>query len=338
MRRISEIYRVKGSRVIAGIFIFAVVIFWAWTYSEKEIPIAEAVEEKEESMIKVAFSMAEGNNPWVTNLVADLTQAAKNTEMELVYHEPEETTVQWQKRDLMKLLKEDIDYLAIFPKDETVLPEVLEEAKKIGLPVIVISKDPTVREKCAAVISINYETEGRACAQILADAFGDQECNIVMITGPEESFVATERARGFQEEIQKYSNFHILASSKGEFDRLTAKYMMEEIISSHGNEKIHAVFASSDEEGLGALQALKITGYLAENDVKIVSINGIQDALKAIVAGEYTASIESSVRLGYVVFELAEKLERGFDKSNYVVIPHQIFDSSNAEKYLASLY
>ena len=57
----------------------------------------------------------------------------------------------------------------------------------------------------------------------------------------------------------------------------------------------------------------------------------------AIVAGEYTAAILSGNKMGFVLFEIIARWERGFDKGDFVVIPYQIYDSSNAEKYLLSL-
>ena len=59
--------------------------------------------------------------------------------------------------------------------------------------------------------------------------------------------------------------------------------------------------------------------------------------MKAIVAGEYTAAILSGNKMGFVLFEIIARWERGFDKGDFVVIPYQIYDSSNAEKYLLSL-
>lgn len=329
----------KRRKIRNRIWLAVCVICVCVLFGFKSNIMLSSVEDQENTeKVKVAFSMAEGTNPWVTNLLSDLTQCADTLGMELIYHEPESVTAEWQKEDLKKLLCEEIDYLAIYPRDDSVLSGILEEAANINLPVIVISKDSSLREKCAAVISVDYEAEGRVSAQILADVFAGEEANIVVIQGPERSTVAMERVRGFMDELKNYSNLHILEFGNGEFDRLTAKYVMEEMISKYGSGKIQAVFASSDEEGMGALQALKITDYLTKNDVKIVSVNGNQDSLKAIVAGEYTASVESSVRMGNVVFELIQRLERGFDKSKYIVIPYQVYDSQNAEKYLSSLY
>lgn len=325
---------------LKNILIFVVTICCVFIVEFKiNIQSVNVVEiEQSNQKIRVAFSMAEGNNPWVTNLLSNLEQCAEEFEMELVYHEPEQTTSEWQREDLLNLLTEDIDYLAVFPKEENVLSGVLEIAEQIGLPVIVISKDISLREKCAALISVDYEAEGRVCAQVLANTFKGEKANVVIIKGPENSSVAVERLQGFTKELKNYPNLQILEIRDGEFDRLTAEYVMEDVISTYGNGMIQAVFASSDEEGMGVLQALKITDYLADNDVKIVSINGNQDSLKAIVAGEYTASVESSIRMGNVIFELVQRMERNFNKSKYIVIPYQVYDAENAEKYLSSLY
>lgn len=324
----------------ARIFLVVVILLSAavWKYighekKEKKIEITEA----EADQTRVAFSMAEGDNPWTVKLVNELNDAAREKNMELIYHEPETVTAEWQKKDIEALLEMDIDYLAVFPRDEKILPEILTKAEKKKVPVILITKNLCYRNRCAALISIDYELEGQLAARVLAKNSKGEDCNIVEIKGPEESTVAQARSRGFRRELVKYPNLKVIAERNGDFDRLTAENVMEEVISSYGKENIQAVFASSDEEGLGILSALKITGCHPGKDVDIVLINGIQDTLKAIVAGEYTAAILSGNKMGFVLFEIIARRERGFDKGDFVVIPYQIYDSSNAEKYLLSL-
>ena len=59
----------------------------------------------------------------------------------------------------------------------------------------------------------------------------------------------------------------------------------------------NAVFAPTDEDGLGVLQALKLAGAKPGKNIVIVSIEGIQDVLKAIIAEEYLATVKSDTRL-----------------------------------------
>jgi ABC-type sugar transport system substrate-binding protein len=288
--------------------------------------------------IRVAFSHSEGMNPWTTDLIDSFVQAAEPENIELIYHVPMENTAEWQLNDLALLLDYDIDYLVIFPKEANVLDATLEKAWQKNVPVILISRQAHEEKNYTVIISTDYVMEGRICAQLLAEKFQGKACNIVEIKGPNDSSIATDRSKGFYDELKKYPNMHVVAIGNGNFDRLTAQYAMENIIINSPKDSFNAVFACSDEDGLGVLQALKLAGFNPGEDIGIVSINGIQDVLKAIVAGEYTATVESSPKIGYVAFDMIAQLERGYRKSGYVVMPYEIFDGRNAQRALSVLY
>ncbi len=127
----------------ARVFLVVVILLSAavWRYighekNEKKIEITEA----EADQTRVAFSMAEGDNPWTVKLVNELNDAAREKNMELIYHEPKTVTAEWQKKDIEALLEMDIDDPAVFPRDEKILPEILTKAEKKKVPVILITE------------------------------------------------------------------------------------------------------------------------------------------------------------------------------------------------------
>lgn len=301
------------------------------------LPVEEQTEKdgaQQEETLRVGFSMVEGSNRWVTKTYEEISSSVAEIGGELIYHEPEENTRQWQYQDAMALLQEDIDYLVLLPREESIISDIAGAARERGVPVILVSRINRVNEECAATISIDYVKEGKLCAQELAKALENRECLIVEIMGPDCSSIAEDRMMGFRREVQEHSNMTILKSIPGAFDQTVAKDLMSEVIRTNPRGTFNAVFASSDEDGLGALQALKLAGYRMEKDVSIVSVGGIQDAIKAVVAGEYTASIESGRGLGYTVSEIIERLEAGDSSSRFFVIPYRVFNSEIGEKAL----
>ena len=301
------------------------------------LPVEEQTEKdgaQQEEMLRVGFSMVEGSNRWVTKTYEEISSSVAEIGGELIYHEPEENTRQWQYQDAMALLQEDIDYLVLLPREESIISDIAGAAREQGVPVILVSRTNRVNEECAATISIDYVKEGKLCAQELAKALENRECLIVEIMGPDCSSIAEDRMMGFRREVQEHPNMTILKSIPGAFDQTIARDLMGEIIRTNPRGTFNAVFASSDEDGLGALQALKLAGYQMEKDVSIVSVGGIQDAIKAVVAGEYTASIESGRGLGYTVSEIIERLEAGDSSSRFFVIPYRVFSSEIGEKAL----
>jgi ABC-type sugar transport system substrate-binding protein len=293
----------------------------------------------EKKVRKVAFSQTEGINPWTTDMINSFKKAANSKNMELIYHNPEVNSSEWQLQDLYSLLDEDIDYLVVFPRETRILEGVLKKAREKGVSVILLSQQADAEPGVSYLTTIytDYKKEGQKCAQVLVEKFARKPCKIIEIVGTEGSVVAMGRSLGFRLEIKKHPNMTIVDVGVGDFDRLIAQRTMENIIQNNPNA-FNAVFAHSDEAGLGVLQALKVAGYAPGKEVSIVSVNGVQDVLKAIIAGEYTATVESNPKVGYVAFDIIEQAERGFEPSKHVVMPYQVFDEGNAEYFLAFSY
>lgn len=292
----------------------------------------------DKKVVRVAFSQTELDNPWITDMINSFKMAAEYQSMEFIYHIPDENSTEWQINDLETLLKENIDYLIIAPRDTTVIEEILPKAEEEDIPVILMSsQDVQTGDVFATSISTDYFQEGVLCARALAEKYQGRRCRIVEIKGTEGSSIARDRSAGFHAEISKYTQMSILVAEVGDFNRITAQRAMEHIIVNYPNQ-FDAVFAHSDEDGLGVLQALKVAGYKPGENISIVSVNGLQDVIKAIIAGEYTATVESNPRLGFVAFDIIAQLERDYTPSPYVVMPYRVINSDNAEELLTSSY
>ena len=84
--------------------------------------------------------------------------------------------------------------------------------------------------------------------------------------------------------VREHSNLYVSKRVESSGNRLTAQKVTESVIADQDID-FNAVFAQSDEDGLGVLQALKLAGMEPGEDVVIVSIGGIQDVFKAIMPG-----------------------------------------------------
>jgi ribose transport system substrate-binding protein len=84
---------------------------------------------------------------------------------------------------------------------------------------------------------------------------------------------------------------------------------------------------------VGAIAALKDAGRKPGEDVILVSIDGENAALDAIIAGELGASVESSPFFGPIAFETMDKYVNGEDIPDWVVVEDRFFDKSNAAEF-----
>ena len=217
-------------------------------------------EPADSSGLRVGFSQTD--NPWRTAQINSFREALIPNGMDFIYHEPEDYSVQWQLEDIRSLIREGVDYLVIVPADLSALTPVLQDAKDAGIPVILIDQSAETIDQSyyVSLISADYLKEGQICAGLLADKFADQPCSIVEIYGTESSPGAQARSKGFHQALMQYPNMEIIDVEYGNFDRVTAQKAMENALIKAANrgQTIDAVFAHSDEDGLGALQAIKV--------------------------------------------------------------------------------
>src|SRR5690606_21785204 len=112
--------------------------------------------------------------------------------------------------------------------------------------------------------------------------------NILVMHGYMGQAAQIKRASATKSVLNKYPDIRILAEQTAEWDRAKAMSLMENWIQSYGS-RIDAVFAQNDEMGMGALQALEQAGL--KDQVLVVSIDAIQDALQAVKQGRLDATV-----------------------------------------------
>lgn len=134
-----------------------------------------------------------------------------------------------------------------------------------------------------------------------------------------------------------------LSYQLADWNRGQAENRMNRLISQYGKE-IELVISNNDEMALGAVEAYRTVGYAREDWPVIFGIDGLEDALKAVKAGEMQGSIlNDRVDQAKEMAKMAVKLFDGeaFDQENlkegrYYFSEYQKVDSSNIDEYLSA--
>ena len=286
------------------------------------------------SRLKVGFSQMEYNNPWRIAETNSIKEEARRRGIELLYTNAKGSVIK-QAADVKYLIRQRVGYIILAPREYEGLAPALQAARKAKIPVILIDRDAKGRPGVdyVTLIASDFIWEGRRAATWLVTATGGQ-ANIVEITGTKGASVARDRAAGFRAVIARHPRMRILASQCGDFAWIDGQKAMETIIQTKGS-LITAVFAHNDEMAIGAIQALKAAGMTPGKEVILVSIDGEQDALKAIIAGELGATVECDPLFGPKVFEVIEDHRRGEAIPTRIINRDRFFDSSNAKDFIA---
>ena len=125
---------------------------------------------------------------------------------------------------------------------------------------------------------------------------------------------------------------NLVASQPGEWVQDKGAAATENILTA--NPDLAGIFASNDQMGLGAIQALKSAGKL--DQVKVVGYDAIPQALQAVKDGTMLATVKQfPERMGELGVDYAVRAAEGetgfpgFINSGVVVI-----DKANVDKYM----
>jgi ABC-type sugar transport system, periplasmic component len=287
--------------------------------------------------IIVGFSQMEYNNMFRIAETNSIKEEAKKRGYEVLFTNGQSNAAK-QIEDVRQLIAQKIDFLVLAPREYESLAPALKIAKKAKIPVILVDRDAAGKPGIdyVTLIASDFIQEGERAATWLAKETKGKT-TIIELAGTIGASAARDRAAGFRRGIAKYPGMKIIASQSGDFDRTIGQKVMENLIQVY-NGRFNSVFAQNDEMAIGAIQALKAAGISPGKDVLLVSIDGEQDGLKAIVAGELGASVECSPIFGPKVFDVIEDILKGKKIPPRIVNTDRFFDASNAEAFIKDAY
>jgi len=215
--------------------------------------------------------------------------------------------------------------------------QVLKEAKAANVPVFLVDRDVETSDKSLYVtrVAADFNLEGRLAGAWLAQALKGRG-DIVELQGTVGSAPAIERKRGFDAVEALFPLIKIVKSQSGDFTTQGGKEVMESFIkATDGLKGIKAVWAHNDNMMLGAIQAMKEAGLKPGTDILTVSVDGVPDIFKAMIAGDANASVELRSDIGPDIFAVIKAYLGGKkDWPKWVVIPSALHTIADAAEVL----
>jgi len=291
----------------------------------------------------VGFSQIGSESEWRTADTASVQQAFKDDpSFELIYSDAQQKQEN-QIKALRSFIARKVNVILFTALVETGYGPVLEEAKKAGIPVIMIDRDVQASDRGLrmTIMGSDFIKEGEKTGTWLAKYLkdkgiddGTKPINIVELQGTTGSAPAIDRKKGFETILAQHPNWKVTRSQTGNFTSSEGKQVMEAFLKADKN--IQVLYAHNDQMALGAIQAIKEAGLNPGKDITIVSIDGVKGAFEAMVKGELNASIECSPLLGPQAVQAVRDLRAGKKLPGRIWTIEGIFDETNAKEALPS--
>ncbi len=218
---------------------------------------------------------------------------------------------------------------------ETGYGPVLEEAKRAGIPVVMIDRDVAKEDRHLrlTIIGSDFMKEGEKAGIWLANylkekGMADKPINIVELQGTVGSAPAIERAKGFRIIMKDHPNWQITRSQSGDFTTAGGKAVMEAFLKEDKN--IQVLFAHNDQMALGAEQAIKEAGLQPGKDIIVIGMDGVKGAFQAIMNGEQNCTVECNPLLGPQAVQAIRDLRDGKKIPPRIWTIEGLFDATNA--------
>lgn len=269
------------------------------------------------------FSQIGAESGWRTAETESIKSEAENRGYTLKFSDAQQKQEN-QIKAIRSFVAQGVDGIILAPVVETGWENVLQEAKRAKIPVILVDRGIDVSDDSLYVTKIgsDFVFEARLAAAWMAQATNGI-ANIAELQGTPGSSAAIDRKKGFQETIDLFPSMQIIASQTGDFTRTGGKEVMEAFLKANEG-KIDAVFAHNDDMAVGAIQSIKEAGLNPGEDILIISIDGVRAAFEAMVDGDLNASVDCDPILGPLVFDTLEKVLNGEEIEKWIVTPDRI--------------
>jgi ribose transport system substrate-binding protein len=225
-----------------------------------------------------------------------------------------------------------VDAIIIVPVQADSLQPQVEAAKAAGIPVIAVNTSLTGVDVDASVQPDDVAAGEQEATQMV-EALGGAG-NVVILEGPLGSSPQIDRGQGIQNVLDENPGIKTLAMDTANWSRDEAVNLMANWISAFGAD-INGVISQNDDMALGAVQALREAG---RTDVKVVGIDGIEDGLNAVKAGDM---IGSSLQHGTVELAtglaVAAKIVRGEDVDKNPVYVMPPVNADNVDSFIKNV-
>ena len=261
--------------------------------------------------LTIGFSQIGSESGWRTSETASIKAETERRGYNLKFSDAQQKQEN-QIKAVRSFIAQGVDGILLAPVVETGWDQVLKEAQRANIPVVLIDRgvaaDPSLY---LTKVASDFKEEGSLAASWLA-AKTNGRCNIVELQGSVGSSAAIDRKTGFDSVIGNFPNMTIIRSQSGSFTRAGGKEVMESFLKAEGGAKnICALFAHNDDMALGAILAMKEAGVKPTKDILVVSIDGVPDIFKAMADGEANATIELNPHLGGPAYDAILAFQKG---------------------------
>ena len=210
-----------------------------------------------------------------------------------------------QTNRIQYLIASGVGFMILNLVQASSAPQVTDMCKDAGIPVVYINREPdTAEEERWASDSISatyvgadarqsgtYQGEEIVETANKGDINGDGKVSYIMVQGDPENVDAQYRTE-FSVKALTDAGLEVeeLLLQRGDWDQAKGQQIVQDALTQFG-DKIEVVFCNNDAMALGALQAIDAAGRKVNEDIYLVGVDALTEAVQDITEGKMTGTV-----------------------------------------------
>jgi ribose transport system substrate-binding protein len=233
---------------------------------------------------------------------AGAVKAAEELGVEVIWKGPlKEDDREAQIKVVEDFITRGVDGIVLAPLDDVALRAPVENASRLGIPVVIIDSALKSEEHVSFVATDNYRG-GQMAGEHLAKLL-DGEGKVVMLRYQEGSASTTNRENGFLDAIKEHEAIEVVSANQyGGATTESAYQASENMLSPLKTEEglsIDGIFCPNESTTFGMLRALQESGLAGT--VRFVGFDASAKLVQAMRDGEIHAlTLQNPLRMGYL--------------------------------------
>ena len=251
-----------------------------------------------------------------------------------------------QTEQINTFLQQGVDVLIINPVQTTSAQTIVDTIKPSETPIVFINREPdksvldSYADKCCYVgadarQSGTYQGELILETETQGDINGDGKITYIMCKGDPENIDAQYRTEySIKALTDAGKEVECLYEYLDNWDQTTAQQDVANALSQYG-DKIEVVFCNNDAMALGALQSIEQAGRKVGEDIYLVGVDALSEAVQNVVDGNMTGTVlNDDVGQATAAAAAAKLYVEGSKVEQYYWVDYVKVTKDNASEYV----
>lgn len=282
--------------------------------------------------ITIGYAINNMNDTFQTYIVDAAKAKAEEYGYKIEIQDSQEDVVR-QQDQVKAMIDKGVDALIVVPVDTSAMEPITNAALEAGIPLVYVNRNPFGDGEVPDGVYYVGSQEiiaGQLQAEYLVELMGE-EGGVAILMGILSNEGAVKRTEGNESVLSKYPGIQILAKESGNWQKDQGMSITENWITAYG-DKLKAILSNNDEMAIGALNALEAAG---RNDVIVMGVDAIPDAVQLVAEGKLAATVlQDANGQGEGAVNIVHKVLQGEKPEKVTWIEFKLVTKENVEEYL----